>query len=820
VATETLSFDIFANDRASQTFRRLGLAADGASGDVKELGDRLDKLGTRVSTARVKLDGDKAANAELDKLDVKLIRLGNKAANPNITVEGKIKALADIAAVDLAMDRLDEKTARPSIAPGIGAGLLGGLGGPGGAAGILGLGAAIGPALVGLSQIASALAAAGAGLAAFGALAAPQFLAVKNVLSQVNLDTAAYERATTKAARSTALKHIKQDWADISPAQRDAAHGILGLQAEFGKLSAKLAPLTFKVFNEGLKIAGKLLPDLLPFARAAGDAIDGLLKSLDKSVSGAGFKAFLAQLAALSGPAITALGQGLGKIAVAVGKLILVSASPNSIKVLSGLLTALAGTIDVITFVVGRASGKIIEWKNDFGDIGRVVAGVFRSIGGFYAKDRELQRAWAHDVAAGFDIVRHAVASFGHDIATVFDTVRHAFATAGHVIADTFDTIRHAQGQFGAFQKDIVAITRGISAAFEAMRRAVLVTAANLRHGAAVIFSALRHDIAVIFSALRHDIATAWDAIWANTTGQARAGTGNLVSWFRELPDRVLAALRGLGHSLYAFGHAALTDFLSGLRAVAGSVFSWVGNFVSTIWNKVKKFFGISSPSSLFYSAGKNLMLGLFHGIRDNAHHAAAAARSAAGSVSGALGGDALANQALARRIFPWPASQWPPFVSLVMAESGFNRFAKNPTSGAYGIAQALPPTKYPFAGQAAGGSHAGPQLSWMFNYIAQRYSTPANAWAHELSAHWYGSGLAGGLFTSPTLIGVGERGPEMVNITPLGGRGGPGTVVNVTVQVGHGTHPVAAAQEIAKVLNQGAALGGVRLRKSILGPV
>lgn len=125
------------------------------------------------------------------------------------------------------------------------------------------------------------------------------------------------------------------------------------------------------------------------------------------------------------------------------------------------------------------------------------------------------------------------------------------------------------------------------------------------------------------------------------------------------------------------------------------------------------------------------------------------------GPYSGALGGGAAANEALARRMFPWPASQWPPFFNLEMAEAGFNRFARNPSSGAYGIPQALPESKLPFAGQAAGGSHAGPQLSWMFGYIGGRYGNPAGAWAHEQAYHWYGRGglvrgYAGGGLVAP----------------------------------------------------------------------
>ena len=119
----------------------------------------------------------------------------------------------------------------------------------------------------------------------------------------------------------------------------------------------------------------------------------------------------------------------------------------------------------------------------------------------------------------------------------------------------------------------------------------------------------------------------------------------------------------------------------------------------------------------------------------------AASQAAGAGIRSTALGGDQGANRALARSMFPWPASMWPSYVNLEMAEAGFNRFARNPSSGAYGIPQALPPTKMPFAAQAAGGSHAGPQIAWMYNYIAGRYGNPVNAWAHEVASHWYAKG-------------------------------------------------------------------------------
>jgi hypothetical protein len=90
---------------------------------------------------------------------------------------------------------------------------------------------------------------------------------------------------------------------------------------------------------------------------------------------------------------------------------------------------------------------------------------------------------------------------------------------------------------------------------------------------------------------------------------------------------------------------------------------------------------------------------------------------------------------------FGWGQDQFPYLRRLWTQESGWNRFARNPSSGAYGIPQALPPTKLPSAGQAGGGSHASPQIDWGMGYIKSAYRTPFNAEAHELAHSWYPSG-------------------------------------------------------------------------------
>lgn len=111
--------------------------------------------------------------------------------------------------------------------------------------------------------------------------------------------------------------------------------------------------------------------------------------------------------------------------------------------------------------------------------------------------------------------------------------------------------------------------------------------------------------------------------------------------------------------------------------------------------------------------------------------------------------------------------SQWPQFNALEMREAGWNPSAANPSSGAYGLPQALPPGKMASAG-ADWRTNPVTQLRWMMGYIGARYGSPAGAWAHETSFGWYRNGLDA-VVRRPTVIGVGEAGPERVTVTPLG---------------------------------------------------
>lgn len=84
--------------------------------------------------------------------------------------------------------------------------------------------------------------------------------------------------------------------------------------------------------------------------------------------------------------------------------------------------------------------------------------------------------------------------------------------------------------------------------------------------------------------------------------------------------------------------------------------------------------------------------------------------------------------------------NQWESFNALEMSEAGWNVTATNKSSGAYGLAQALPASKYSSAGKDWKTS-GETQLRWMMDYIQDRYKSPNAAWSFHQKNNWYAAG-------------------------------------------------------------------------------
>lgn len=118
-----------------------------------------------------------------------------------------------------------------------------------------------------------------------------------------------------------------------------------------------------------------------------------------------------------------------------------------------------------------------------------------------------------------------------------------------------------------------------------------------------------------------------------------------------------------------------------------------------------------------------------------NTHHSTGVSTSNTNTNTPAPSGSL---QAYALELLGGNETQFACLNGVVMIESGWNKYATNPGSGAYGIPQALPGSKMAVAGsdwQTDGYT----QLRWMIKYyIPPTYGTPCGALQHEHNFGWY----------------------------------------------------------------------------------
>jgi hypothetical protein len=304
---------------------------------------------------------------------------------------------------------------------------------------------------------------------------------------------------------------------------------------------------------------------------------------------------------------------------------------------------------------------------------------------------------------------------------------------------------------------------------------------------------------------------------------------GKASAWLSGLPAKIKAKFAKAATWLLGAGRNLLAGLRDGMIDKLKAAADWAKTIGDKIVSAVKDFFGIKSPSTVFAGLGRNLIVGLIKGmintnpVRAISHifgsmpkalgalvdkglasiaslpskalHALAGLGGkfadllggASNFVFGKLptGGNRLIGRVMAAA-YGWTGGQWDALNALWTGESGWNNRARNPSSGAFGIPQALPPGKM---GAAAAGGNAVAQIAWGLGYIKSVYGSPANAYARWLSRspHWYGEGTNS---ARPGLAVVGENGPELLNmrggeqVTPLQRPsyarvgGGAGTVV------------------------------------------
>lgn len=303
-----------------------------------------------------------------------------------------------------------------------------------------------------------------------------------------------------------------------------------------------------------------------------------------------------------------------------------------------------------------------------------------------------------------------------------------------------------------------------------------------------------------LFNAGVSIISGMFNGIWQVASGAARWLNSNVF-------QPILHFFGGANRWLLNVGGDIIGGLFAGIWQVMKTVGGWINsNVFQPIVHAVKAFFGISSPSSVMMGLGVHVMEGFVAGLLKA--NPLAVVKKVFGSVAnavamifGGLGGSgntagvsgpavsgipksvgtlnlsSVQTGQLMAAQYGWTGAEWNALYNLWNGESGWNKFAENVSSGAYGIPQALPASKMASAG-ADWSTNAATQIAWGLSYIRSVYGDPARAYSMWLgrSPHWYDQG---GLLPPGLSLALNTTGhAEVVRPGPAGDTAGPVTVV------------------------------------------
>jgi hypothetical protein len=329
-----------------------------------------------VRTVRVNINesGAEDVKAKLDRVALRADELARMDPTLKVDVD-TAAATARLAILAEEMRRVDH-AGNQGFRFNVGSGLPGFLGslqkglnsiismGPAAIPVLAGIALAVGVIITTFTSLLSVLTAATVGVGAFAAFTIPTFAkivsgiqAVSDAAGKVSLD--GMVKGITDAQKAADKLALSKAWAAIPADLRPAVKAGLELKDTFDKMVKALRPDAVKIFADAIRGVRDLLPFLLPIAKEVAKAIDGLLRQFDNFTKSAGFASFMNEMRRLAGPAVTAIGKGLGQVAGAIGDMIKAGDNGQGIIILASAFTILAGAIRALTWAAKTTQSAI-----------------------------------------------------------------------------------------------------------------------------------------------------------------------------------------------------------------------------------------------------------------------------------------------------------------------------------------------------------------------------------------------------------------------------------------------------------------------------
>jgi Transglycosylase SLT domain len=186
--------------------------------------------------------------------------------------------------------------------------------------------------------------------------------------------------------------------------------------------------------------------------------------------------------------------------------------------------------------------------------------------------------------------------------------------------------------------------------------------------------------------------------------------------------------------------HASAADQLAAERAAAKARANREATRVKVVAAKqaAKRAKSLGKQTKAIVAQQAKIKAALAAAARKAAEEKAARARALAnrGYQPGVTDPREMARQILKNK-FNYGSNQFECFDNIIMRESKWRIDATNPSSGAYGIPQALPGSKMASEG-SDWRTNPATQIIWGIKYMEDRYGSPCAAWSFKSAKGWY----------------------------------------------------------------------------------
>lgn len=612
----------------------LGSKVESAKVDVDDVDGRakllswnakLAALNRQVASPRITVAGAARAEAQIAALDAELHHFGDETDKADVKVGGlrsRLLALGGAAGSVAGIgDAMGVASSDASMFQRVmaGAGLATGL-----------LEPVVAGATVGVGVLGSGLVAAGAGGGVFG-------LALKGVIGDVTTaDQANVKLKGSLGEIQSQLNHMKTEWSRWVGSSASGVESVLApalklipsllsdatqfLEPVEGALqdvildvkTAMDSPFWKSTISEWAATSGPMIEDIavaighvihgiagilttfMPMSTSLGSGLDNLTAKFAKwgetLGSHSGFQSLMETFKTETPLAM----QVLKNLVVVIGHvgaaMAGISTASNSKWILQ-LLGPLSGLL--ATLSKNQVLDRAVLYFLAMADAGKKLKVAFQGISSaftfFTALPGEISGAVSavRDFELGSKLAAAAtkiwtVAQAGLDIAMDANPIGIIIvAIAALVAAIVFLTMKSK-----AFRDFWIDAWKVIETAFDASRHAIAAGFDAITSAAAAAFNWVKGHWPLILGILTGPIGLATVFVvqhWREIVSGAQAMVGDVVSFFRSLPGRILGAVGDLGSLLFGAGQRVIQGLISGISSMIGSVGSAISNIAGEI---------------------------------------------------------------------------------------------------------------------------------------------------------------------------------------------------------------------------------------------